>query len=80
MGISDKLNDLTQKAKDVAGEHHDQILDVVQRAETAADKQTGGRYRDQITRTGGKARSYVGRLKPEATDANTPATPPASAA
>lgn len=77
MGISDRLNDLTQKAKDAAAEHHDQILGAVQKAQVAADRQTGGKYQEQIAKAGGKAQEYVGRLKPEADQAAGP--PPAEA-
>jgi DNA-binding protein H-NS len=76
MGIADKLKSLTKKAEDAAVEHQDQLLDAVQKAEVAADKQTGGKYHDQISKAGAKAEGYVEGLKPEdASSARGPAHP-----
>ncbi|MGI8430153.1 MAG: alpha/beta fold hydrolase [Solirubrobacteraceae bacterium] len=72
MGISDKLDGLTQKAKDAAAEHHDQILGAVQKAEAVADQRTGGKYHEQITKAGGKAQAYVARLSSKAAEADAP--------
>jgi hypothetical protein len=77
MGIADKLKSLTKRAQDAAVEHQDQIVDAVKKAGAAADKQTGGKYHDQISKAGAKAEAYVEGLKPEdAPAADAPAHPP----
>jgi ElaB/YqjD/DUF883 family membrane-anchored ribosome-binding protein len=59
MGIVDRLRNLTSKAEDTAVEHKDQIHEAVQKAETAADQRTDGRYHEQIQKAGAKADSFV---------------------
>ncbi len=76
MGISDKLGGLTQKAKEAAAAHHDQILGAVQKAESVADQRTGGKYSEQIAKAGGKAKTSLARLSGEATDPGAAAPPP----
>jgi ElaB/YqjD/DUF883 family membrane-anchored ribosome-binding protein len=64
MDISDKLKDLGEKAKETAAEHKDQIQAAVEKAEAAADKQTGGQYHEQIVKAGEKVQTYVENLNP----------------
>ena len=59
MGIVDRLRNLTGKAEDTAVEHKDQIHEAVQKAETAADQRTDGRYHEQIQKAGAKADAFV---------------------
>lgn len=59
MGFSDKLKDLTKKAQEAAAEHQEQLHQAVEKAETTANRRTGGRYRDQISRAGEKANALV---------------------
>ena len=66
MGFADKLKQLTRKAKVAAAEHPDQIQHAVQKAGTMADQRTGGKYHDQIAKTGTKVETYVDKLHPEA--------------
>jgi ElaB/YqjD/DUF883 family membrane-anchored ribosome-binding protein len=82
MDISDKLKDLGEKAKETAAEHKDQIRTAVEKAEAAADQQTGGRYHEQIAQAGEKVQAYVEKLDPAQGDAGTkeggsPEAPPA---
>ncbi len=63
MGIADRLRGLTKKAEAVAVEHEDQIHETVQKAETAADQRTEGKYHEQIQHAGAKADAFVDRLK-----------------
>ena len=64
MGIADRLKNLTKRAEDSAVEHKEQIHEAVQKAEAAADQQTGGRYHDQIQTAGTKAEALIDNLKP----------------
>ena len=73
MGLADKLRNLTKKAEDAAAEHQDQIHQAVEKAEAAADQQTGGKYHDQIQKAGAKADVFVDGLKP-AEPPDTPTT------
>ncbi len=68
MGFADKLKQLTKKAKVAAAEHPDQIQHAVQKAGTMADRHTGGKYHDQIAKTGTKVETYVENIEPEATE------------
>ena len=73
MGIVDRLRNLTSKAEDTAVEHKDQIHEAMQKAETAADQRTEGRYHEQIQKAGAKADAFVDSLgetgEPSAPDA-----------
>ncbi len=66
MGFADKFKLLTRKAKAAAAEHPDQIQHAVEKAGTMADRRTGGKYHDQIAKTGTKVEGYVDKLQPEA--------------
>lgn len=48
MGMMDKLNDMKEKAKNLAGEHGDKVRQGMDKAGEFADKQTGGKYSDKI--------------------------------
>jgi hypothetical protein len=66
MAIGDRLKDLRSKAEEAVVEHKDQINQAVQKAGAVADQRTGGRYREQIQRVGGKATGIIDGL--DATD------------
>jgi ElaB/YqjD/DUF883 family membrane-anchored ribosome-binding protein len=70
MDISDKIKDLGEKAKETAAEHKEQIQTAVEKAEAAADEQTGGRYHEQISKAGEKVQAYVENLTPAQPGAN----------
>ncbi|HXT43218.1 MAG TPA: antitoxin [Pseudonocardiaceae bacterium] len=48
MGLGDKFNDLTQKAKDFARQHPDKTEQGLDKLGDFVDKQTGGKYSGQI--------------------------------
>jgi hypothetical protein len=48
MGMSDKFDEMKDKATDATGEHSDQAKDGMQSAADKADEKTGGKYGDQI--------------------------------
>jgi hypothetical protein len=68
MGLSDKLKQFGDKAKDAAAEHRDQISNAVETAAGVADKGTKGRYTDKIHRATQKTEGYVDRLGPQETE------------
>jgi ElaB/YqjD/DUF883 family membrane-anchored ribosome-binding protein len=69
MGLSDKLKQIGDKAKDAAAEHREQISSAVETAAVVADKRTKGRYTDKIQRATQRTESYVDRLGPEEAEA-----------
>ncbi len=75
MGLSDKLKQIGDKAKDAAAEHRDQISSAVETAAGVADKRTKGRYTDKIHRATQRTESSLDRLGPLQDGA--PGTPPA---
>ena len=88
MGLSDKLKAITDKAKDSAAEHREQISNAVETAGVIADKRTRGRYSDKIAKAASKTESAVDRFAGqesgetgetgETAAASPPATPPAT--
>jgi DNA-binding protein H-NS len=64
MGLADRINELTKRAKDTTAEHKDQVEQSLQKAAIAADRQTGGKYHDQIAKAEAKAEDYVQNLEP----------------
>lgn len=72
MGFTDRLKNLTKKAEDTAAEHKDQLHQAVQKAETAVDQRTGGKYHDKVVAAGEKADAYVDTLKPPETQTEPP--------
>jgi hypothetical protein len=73
MGFADKFTQLTKRAKDTAVEHKDQVEQAVEKAAAAADRQTGGKYHDQLAKAEAKADAY---LEDQAERSST-TTPPA---
>lgn len=62
MGLSDKLKQFTDKAKESAVEHREQISGAVETAGVIADKRTRGRYSDKIAKATSKTEAAVDRL------------------
>lgn len=77
MGLSDKLKQFTEMAKESAADHREQITGAVETAGAIADKRTRGRYSDKIAKAASKTEAAVDRLagQPSAEDAPA-ATPP----
>ena len=65
MGMFDNAKDLLGKAEDLAAEHADQVKEGIDKAEDFADKQTGGKYTEQIDGAGSQAEKYVQGLHPK---------------
>jgi DNA-binding protein H-NS len=63
MGLADRLRQLAKTARDSAAGHKDQLDQAIQKAATAADQRTGGKYRDQIAKAESTAETYVDNLK-----------------
>jgi DNA-binding protein H-NS len=72
MGLADRLSQLTKRAKESAAEHKVQVEQTLQKAAVTADRQTGGKYHDQIAKAETKAETYVETLEP--TEPGAPAT------
>jgi hypothetical protein len=64
MSLQDRLRKLAEKAEDLGAEHKEELEKAIQKAEQAADAQTGGKYHKQIENAGGKAATYVQGLTP----------------
>jgi hypothetical protein len=62
MGLSDKFKQITEKAKESAVEHREQISGAVETAGVVADKRTRGRYSDKIAKAASKAEAAVDRF------------------
>ena len=62
MGFLDDAKKLAEQAQDLAAEHSDQVKQALDKVEDVADKQTGGKYTDQINSAGDKAAGYVDGL------------------
>jgi hypothetical protein len=77
MGLSDKLKQFSEKAKESAAEHHEQITNAVETAGVIADKRTRGRYSEKIAKATAKTGAAVDRLAGEpGADVSSKATPP----
>lgn len=63
MAFRDRLKNLTKQAQKAAAEHKDGVRQTVEKAEAAADQQTGGRYHDKIEKAGGKVDAYLEDLE-----------------
>ena len=79
MGLSDKLKQVGDKAKEAASQHRDQISQAVETAGAVADKRTRGKYTDKIAKATSKTEGMVERLAGEP-EAETPAPSPPSQA
>jgi hypothetical protein len=77
MGLSDKLKQFSDKAKESAAEHREQITNAVETAGVIADKRTRGRYSGKIAKVTAKTGAAVDRLagEPGAHEGSS-ATPP----
>jgi hypothetical protein len=53
---------LTDKAKQAGVEHKDELHKAVEKAENLADKQTQGKYHDQIQKAGAKVDAQLDEL------------------
>jgi antitoxin protein of toxin-antitoxin system len=78
MAFSDKLKQFSDKARDAAAEHKDQISKAVESAAVVADKRTRGKYTDTIQKATQKTEAVVDRLASD--EAETPPAPAPSAA
>ena len=56
MALSDKLNELKDKAKEAVGQHGDKVEDGVDRAGQFVDEKTGNKHSDQIQQGVDKAK------------------------
>ncbi|MFC0435510.1 antitoxin [Kutzneria buriramensis] len=56
MALSDKLNELKNKAKEMVGEHGDKADGAVDRAGEFVDEKTGNKHSDQIRQGTDKAK------------------------
>jgi hypothetical protein len=54
------MNDFLNKAKDVAGQHDEQVDKGLERAGDEADKRTGGKYDDKIDKGVDAAQQHTG--------------------
>jgi FKBP-type peptidyl-prolyl cis-trans isomerase len=72
MTFSDKLNQLTEQARDALVDHKDQVEQAVERAAALADQRTGGKYHDRIAKAKAKADAYL----QEQAQRSSAATPP----
>lgn len=59
------LDDMKDKAKDLAGEHSDQVDEGLEKAGDFVDEKTGGKHSDKIDRGVDKAREAVDKLTEE---------------
>jgi antitoxin protein of toxin-antitoxin system len=78
MGLSDKLKQVTDKAKESAADHREQITNAVETAGVVADKRTRGRYSDKIAKATAKTGAAVDRFagEPGADEGPSPTPPP----
>jgi hypothetical protein len=56
MALSDKFNELKDKAKDMVGQHGDKVDDGVDKAGRFVDEKTGNKHSDQINQGADKAK------------------------
>jgi hypothetical protein len=62
MGIGDKFDELKDKAKDVLGQHGDQVDQGVDRAGRFADERTGGQHSEHIEQGTDKLKEGLDRF------------------
>ncbi|MBS1879230.1 MAG: antitoxin [Actinobacteria bacterium] len=65
MAISETLKGLTNKAREQAAEHKDDLKKAIDKAQDAADKRTGGKYHDKLEKAGRTADRYLDELQPD---------------
>jgi ABC-type transporter Mla subunit MlaD len=68
MALADKLNELTAKAKQTAAEHKDDLHRVTDQAKNLANKQTRGKYHNQINKAAAKVDALVDKLPDQPRD------------
>jgi hypothetical protein len=54
------FGDLANKAKDLAGQHQDQVDKGAEKAEELADKKLGGQHQDQVKQAGDRVEGFLG--------------------
>jgi hypothetical protein len=54
------FGELANKAKDLAGEHQDQVQDGVEKAEDMAKDKLGGKFGDQVDQGGDAVENFLG--------------------
>ncbi|MGI8713824.1 MAG: antitoxin [Solirubrobacteraceae bacterium] len=62
MGLSDRLKQFGDKAKESAVEHREEISNAVETMGGLADKRTGGKYTDKIAQAASKTEAAVDRF------------------
>ena len=60
--LADHTKGLTEKGKDLVGEHSDEVKDGIDKAADFADDKTGGKYGDHIDTGADKAKDVVDDL------------------
>jgi hypothetical protein len=55
------MDDIKNKAKDMMGQHSDQVENGIDKARDFADEKTGKKYSDQLGNAADKAKQAVGR-------------------
>jgi DNA-binding protein H-NS len=78
MGLSDRVSQLTKKARETAAEHKDQLEQAIDKAAAVADRRTGGKYNDQIAKAKAQADAYLKELAPQPEAEPGAATPAAN--
>ncbi|HTI22135.1 MAG TPA: antitoxin [Kutzneria sp.] len=56
MALSDKFNELKDKAKDAVGQHGDKVDEGIDKAGQFVDEKTGNKHSDQINQGADKAK------------------------
>lgn len=65
MGLFDNVGKLARKARDLAGQHPDQVRKALDQAENQVNRRTGGKHAGQIDAAGDKLADFIA---PEASD------------
>lgn len=56
------IDDITDKAKDLAADHKDKVKEGIDKAGDAVDEKTGGKYSEQVEKGEEAAKDYVDDL------------------
>jgi hypothetical protein len=62
VGLADRVNDLTAKAKQTAAEHKDELQRAAKQAKTYADKRTQGKYHGPLEKAATKVGQFLDKL------------------
>lgn len=65
------IGDFVDKAKDLAGEHEDEVKEAIDKAADFVDDKTGGKYSDQVETGAEKAKELVEGLTDGDSDSDT---------